>query len=221
MIKLRTSLSIADQKVNFLFAFCFALVLPFILQGSKAISTVFNVIFLPFTVIHEFGHYLSCIIFFPDQTVHVPTFLFDDGLVGGCIEIGNLTVNWSSVLFLLSGSFLVIIFIISILFLIRIGMKRNLPGLEKYLLFGLLSDIPNLFPIYPVEGFYSDGFRIWLLLRELIHLPTPTYQFSLIFVGIASILVFFSTYYLGSCIHCFFTTPAVLLHKQVTTTPTT
>ena len=220
MFKSRNSLSIADQKVNFLFAFFFALVLPFLIQGSKALSFVFNVIFLPFTLIHELGHYISAQILFPDQNVHVSTFLLDHGLVSGCIEIESLSVSWSSVFFLLSGSFTVTIFITSILLLIKFGMNRNLPGLEKYLLFGLLSDLPNLFPMYPTEGLSSDGFWIWILLHELVHLPAPTYQFSLIFVGVASVLVFFSSYYLGSCIHCLFTTPSILLHKEVTSLPT-
>ena len=220
MYKLRNRISFADQKVNFLFAFSFALALPFLLQGSRAVSFVFSIIFLPFTVIHEIGHYLSAQIFFPEQNVQISTHLFDSGLVGGCIEIGSLTVSWSSVFFLFSGSFTVIIFVIFIHLFIRIGMNKNLPGLEKYLLFGLLSDLPNLLPIYPIEGSVSDGFRIWILLRDLIHLPAPTYQFSLIFVGIASFLVFYSSYYLGSTIHFIFTAPTKILHKRVNSSPT-
>jgi len=218
--KLRNRISFADQKVNFLFAFSFALALPFLLQGSKAVSFVFSIIFLPFTVIHEIGHYLSAQIFFPEQNVQISTHLLDGGLVGGCIEIGSLTVSWSSVLFLFSGSFAVIVFVILTQLFIRIRMSKNLPGLEKYLLFGLLSDLPNLLPIFPIEGSTSDGFRIWILLHDLIHLPAPTYQFSLIFVGIASFFVFYSSYYLGSSIHLIFTTPSILLHKRVNSIPT-
>ena len=220
MYKLRNRISFADQKVNFLFAFSFALALPFLLQGSKLISFGFSIIFLPFTVIHEIGHYLSAQIFFPKQNVQISTRLFDGGLVGGCIEIGSLTVSWSSILFLFSGSFAVILFVIFIQLFIKIGMNKNLPGLEKYLLFGLLSDLPNILPIFPIEGSTSDGFRIWIQLHELIHLPAPTYQFSLIFVGIASFLVFYSSYYLGSSIHVIFATPSELLHKRVNSIPT-
>ena len=220
MYKLRNRISFADQKVNFLFAFSFALALPFLLQGSRAVSFVFSIIFLPFTVIHEIGHYLSALIFFPDQNVQISTHLFDGGLVGGCIEIESLTVSWSSILFLFSGSFAVIIFIVFSQLFLKVRMNKNLPGLEKYLLFGLLSDLPNLLPIYPIEGSVSDGFRIWILLRDLIHLPAPTYQFSLIFVGIASFLVFYSSYYLGSTIHFIFTAPTKILHKRVNSSPT-
>jgi len=218
--KLRNRICFADQKVNFLFAFTFALALPFLLQGSKAVSFIFSIIFLPFTVIHELGHYLSAQIFFPEQNVQISTHLFDGGLVGGCIEIGSLTVSWSSVLFLFSGSFAVIIFIVFYQLFIKVRMNKNLPGLEKYLLFGLLSDLPNLLPIFPMNGTTSDGFRIWILLHDLIHLPAPTYQFSLIFVGIASFLVFYSSYYLGSSIHSIFSVPSILHHRRVHSIPT-
>ena len=113
MNKLRSRISFADQKVNFLFAFSFAFALPFLLQGSKAISFIFSLIFLPFTVIHEIGHYLAAQILFPNQNVQTSTNLFDSGLVSGCVEIENLTVSWSSILFLFSGSFAIIIFVIA------------------------------------------------------------------------------------------------------------
>jgi len=218
--KIRSRISFADQKVNFLFAFCFALALPFLLQGSRVVSYIFSLIFLPFTLIHEIGHYLSALFLFPDQNVHISTYLFDSGLVCGSVEIESLTVSWSSVLFLFSGSFAVIIFVIFTQLFIKVGMNKSLPGLGKYLLFGLLSDLPNLLPLFPTEGATSDGLRIWLLLHELIRLPAPTYQFSLIFVGIASVLVFYSSYYLGSSIHSIFTAPSLLLHQRVTSNPT-
>jgi hypothetical protein len=67
-----------------------------------------------------------------------------------------------------------------------------------YLIFGLLSDLPNLFPVLPTSfGAVSDGYNAWIYLYILINLPFPTLAFSVIWTSITSIVIFTSYYYLG------------------------
>ena len=203
-----------DYKIGFLFAFSFAVILPFLVQSSLFISIIFNIVYLPITIIHELGHFIVALLFFADHNPQLKILAFEDGLKCGCVTIGSLEICWETIFLLLSGSLLVIIVVISVVaFMQRKNLKRS-SCIKKYLIFGLLCDIPNLFPTYPIEGIVTDGFRIWVYLHDLMNLPYPTPQFSLLFTVIASVVVFYSSFYLGSFVYETLLTFADKLHKQ-------
>ncbi len=159
---------------------------------------IFSIILLPFSLIHEIGHFISALFIYPSSSIQMKISINNDGLVCSCIEMARFTANWKSIILLLSGSVAVILFVIVSLVILRNSTSRNLKYIKYYLLFGLLSDIPNLFPLFPVEGTVSDGFRTWILLQELIHLPQATIQFSMLLTFFSSITIFFASYCLGS-----------------------
>ncbi len=187
----------SDYNVKFLLAFLFAVILPFLMVSTLIINISFNIIFFPFTVIHEVGHFIVAILLFPEQNPQLKLLTFKEGLKCGCVTLGGLEISWGTIILLLSGSVLVILTVtMGMCILSRKNNKLN-PYIQKYLLFGLLCDLPNLFPTYPSEGVVTDGFRTWLFLHDLINLPYPTPQFSLIFTAIASVIIFYSSFYLG------------------------
>ena len=190
--------TLSDYRVNFLFSFVFAAILPILLYSDFTFEVLFSIIYFPITVIHELGHFIIAIIFFPDHNPQIKLFTLEKGLECGCVTLGGLEISWEAILLFMSGTFLVILTMsLAILILNRKNEKVG-SYFQKYALFGLLCDIPNLFPTYPVEGAITDGFRSWLFLHDLMNLPYPTPQFSLLLTAIASVLIFYSSFYLGS-----------------------
>ena len=206
--------NLKDYRVSFLFSFLFAVILPLLVLNSTFLAIVFNIIYFPITLIHELGHFLIAILFFPDQNPQIKILTFKEGLKCGCVTLGGLEICWETILLLLSGSVSVILTVILGSVLIRRKNKKIGSFFTKYALFGLLCDLPNLFPTYPTEGAITDGFRIWVYLHELVNLPYPTPQFSLLLTAITSIIIFYSSFYLGSFLFEIFTTPVGKLQKH-------
>ena len=192
--------SSTNHRVSIILASVFALFLPFLLQNSSIISFFFDLIFFPFTLIHELGHYLTAIFFFPGEEPIINIHFTMDGIQCASVILGETSICWKLVIVVTSGSLFIIFSVLSFLYLLRNRNGELLTSLKCYLIFGLLSDIPNLFPIYPQQGMFPDGFRVWLYLHELINLPYPTPQFSMIWQGISSILMIFSFYFLGKSV---------------------
>ena len=204
---------INNQNVSFLFSFLFAVTLPLLQLSSSLFSIAFNILFFPFTLIHELGHYIIAVLFFPKQNPQIHFHTFKEGLTCGCVTIGGIENSWGSILLLVSGSLAVILTIILSTLIIRRTSKTTTLYVQKFFLFGLLFDLPNLFPTYPTEGIVTDGFRMWLVLHDIINLPYPTYQFSLLFTAIATVITFYSIFYLGCFLYQILTIPVVKLHK--------
>lgn len=194
-------LLLEDYKVSFIFSLLFAILFPILMMGFEAFAFFFNVIFLPFTLIHELGHYFAILLLFPDQNPQLNLFTFEGGLVSGTISLSEVDISWISTFLFFIGSGTVIIFVLISIFLVRRKNNNNSSLLEKYLIFGLLCDIPNLFPIFPSNGIITDGFRTWINLHVLANFPFPSIEFSYLFIGIASVVTFFSLFYLGSSIY--------------------
>jgi len=203
------NLLLEDHKVSFTFSLLFAILFPFLMKGFETLAFVFNIIFLPFTLIHELGHYFTILLLFPDQNPHLNLFPFEEGLVSGTVSLSEVDISWISTFLFFIGSGTVIIFVLISIFLVRrknnSNNNNNSSLIEKYLIFGLLFDIPNLFPIFPSNGIVTDGFRAWINLHVLANFPFPSIQFSYLFIGIASVVTFFSLFYLGSSIYHIFT----------------
>ncbi|MHA2156278.1 MAG: hypothetical protein ACXABU_13110 [Candidatus Hodarchaeales archaeon] len=175
---------------------------------------MFNIIYFPITLIHELGHFLMAILFVPDQNPQIKILTFEEGLKCGCVTLGGLEICWETVLMMISGSLSVILITILVVLISNRKNRSFATYFQKYVFFGLLCDLPNLFPTYPVEGVVTDGFRTWLFLHDLINLPYPTPQFSLLFTVIASVLIFYSSFYLGSFLYESFIVPLDKLQKH-------
>jgi len=208
------NLLLEDYKVNFTFSLLFAILFPFLMMGFKTFTFVFNLLFLPFTLIHELGHYFTILLFFPDQNPLLNLFPFEEGLVSGTISLSEVGISWISTFLFFIGSGTVIIFVLASIFLLRRKNNNKSSLLEKYLIFGFLCDIPNLFPIFPSNGVLTDGFSTWINLHVLANFPFPTIQFSYLFIGIASVVTFFSLFYLGSFIYHIFTLSVIKLQNH-------
>ncbi len=153
-------------------------------------------------------------LFFPDQNPQIKILTFNEGLKCGCVTLGGFEICWEAILLLMSGSLAVILTTIVGIIIMRRKNKEISPYFQKYALFGLLCDLPNMFPTYPSEGAVTDGFRAWIFLHDLINLPYPTPQFSFLFAAIASVIIFYSSFYLGSFLYEIFILLAVKLQKH-------
>jgi len=206
--------NIKDYRVSFLFSFLFAIILPFLVASSSLIAITFNIIYFPITLIHEFGHFIVAILLFPDQNPQIKILTFNEGLKCGCVTLGGFTICWEAILLLISGSLAVILVTILGIVIIRRKKWGFSSYFQKYALFGLLCDLPNLFPTYPIEGAVTDGFRTWIYLHDLINFPYPTPQFSLLLTAIVSVIIFYSSFYLGSFLYETIVFPVIKLQKD-------
>ena len=73
--------------------------------------------------------------------------------------------------------------------------------MKNFLIFGLLNDIPNLFPINPsLINATTDGYGACITLLRMGYSTYPSIEISALFCCITSILVFTGFSYLGSAI---------------------
>jgi hypothetical protein len=209
--------SITSVNFEFLFSILFALLVILFHETNSFLRFLTGLILLPFTLLHEFGHYISAILFLPSCDPQIYTYLGDNGVNYAQLTTNGLPIGFKSILVMFAGSFTLLICSLGLIFLFRKGTSHSHTVFRNFLLFGLLSDIPNLFPILPtVLGAPSDGYLTWIYLHVLISLPFPTAEFSIIWSSIASILIIASYYCLGSSIYHLITylRPTVYLQPQ-------
>lgn len=153
----------------------------------------------PFTLLHELGHYFSALLFLPACNPQIQFNLSEFSLSSAQLTTTGLPICFNSLIVLFSGSLTLLFVIFGFFYFSRKNKSNLLVLIRYYLLFGLLSDLPNLFPILPTSiGALSDGYLIWIYLHVLINLPYPTAVFSIIWTSIASIMIFTAYYYLVS-----------------------
>jgi hypothetical protein len=115
----------------------------------------------------------------------------------------------------LAGSFMVnVITIVGITVLRNRKNPASIAG-EKFLIFGLLNNLINLFPILPVMlGSVNDGYGICIILLQMGYSTYPSAQLSFLFLYMASLLALVSFYYLGSCLYHLLSIPSFNIQKQ-------
>jgi hypothetical protein len=87
---------------------------------------------------------------------------------------------------------------------------------KKFLIFGLLYDLTNLFPILPsILGASNDGYSISVILLRMGYSTLPSFSMSIIYSCAAILLVLVAYYYLGSCIYYLISLPKAKLQYQL------
>ncbi len=193
---------IYKKSTNILFSISFALLLPFIVLLLPIFMILFSLIFFPFSLIHEVGHFITSFVLLPS---HEPMLHFK--IVGGelictCDLSKELICCIDSIIVAIGGTGLVIISVLILLVLLSKRKNKNMVHLIKfYLLFGLLSDLPNLFPILPSTiRSPTDGYIIHSFLSHMGFLPLLSSRVSYFFSLSSFIVVLVSFYFLGSFI---------------------
>jgi hypothetical protein len=207
-------LFIEKKSTNFVFSLSFALLLPFIVLFFPIFMILFHLIFFPFSLMHEVGHFLLSLWLLPS---HEPIFHYQiiEGELNCSCELSHeLMCCWTSIIVILGGPCTVILSVLIILFLLTRSNNQNFVNLGKpYLLFGLLSDLPNLFPILPsVINAPTDGFILYSFLSQMAYIPPLSSGVSYFFSLASFIIVLMSFYFLGSFIYQFI----ILLLKKRT-----
>jgi hypothetical protein len=190
-----------DWFVNFLFSFIFAISFLSFLPNSPILVLIYEFILYPFQILHTLGHFSTKCCFFPMLSSQLDLLPSNEEMCSCHITLEELPASWESIFLKASGSILLLS--ISILGLVFLGRKQNptYEPIKKFLLFGLLSDLPSLFPILPsVLGDTNDGYGICVLLLRMGFLTYPSYSISVIFSILAVISTLLSIYYLGSLI---------------------
>ncbi|MHA1969630.1 MAG: hypothetical protein ACW964_17760 [Candidatus Hodarchaeales archaeon] len=206
-------------EIKFIFSFIFAILLLLLNQVISFLGFLNSLLLLPITFLHEFGHYISAIVFLPFCNPQIELDLNEFGLSYAQLSTNGLPICFNSVLVMLAGSSTIILCTVIFLILSRNNHSNSITIFRLYLIFGLLSDIPNLFPILPASfGTASDGYSAWIYLYVLINLPFPTLAFSIIWTSIASIVIFTAYYYLGCTFYHSLTilnSSLLIKHKEV------
>lgn len=191
---------IYKKSTNIVFSISFALLLPFLVIILPIFMILFSLIFFPFSLIHELGHFITSFILLPS---HEPMLHFE--IVGGelicsCDLSQELICCLDSIIVVIGGVGSVIITTFLLLVLLSRSQNRNIVHLVKlYLLFGLLSDLPNLFPILPSAiRSATDGYIIYSFLSHMEFLPLLSSRVSYFFSLSSFIIVLISFYFLGS-----------------------
>ncbi|UCE12161.1 MAG: hypothetical protein JSV04_08120 [Candidatus Heimdallarchaeota archaeon] len=122
-----------------------------------------------------------------------------------CVLTTGFPCCWSSVLSMLGGTVSVALFVIFIALILSKLEYNNINSIaRKYLIFGLLADFPNLFPIFPYSlGGTTDGYAIYMYLYQMGYLPLFPGSFSYVLSLISFFLVLGSFYFLGSFFYQF------------------
>ncbi len=177
--------------------FCFAVIL--FCQIIPSFKLILNVLFLPFTLVHELGHYFSALFFLPNSNPQIKINLNEFSLNFAQLTTSGLPICFNSIIVMFSGSLTLLLAVFGFYYFSSNKKSHLFVLIRYYLIFGLLADFPNLFPILPTSlGAFSDGYLIWIYLCVLINLPYPTAVFSIIWSSFASIMIFFAYYFLVS-----------------------
>lgn len=189
-----------SRKADIFFSISFVIMLPFSVVLFPFLMFLFNIIFFPITLIHELGHY--CIIKCLQPSLHpqMEIGLTQGDFQCGCVLTQGFPCCWSSIFSMLGGTVSVAFFVLIIVYtLSKLEYNSIHSIIKKYLIFGLLADIPNLFPIFPSSlGSTTDGYAIYMYLHQMGYVPLFSANFSYLLSWISIFLVCTSFYFLGS-----------------------
>ncbi|MFW9905416.1 MAG: hypothetical protein ACFFFH_13830 [Candidatus Thorarchaeota archaeon] len=192
--------SAGAQKGRFLFATIFTIVFPIFTLLSPLPIMIFNLLFLPFTIVHELGHLLVISLLLPFLNPQLEFYLFDGVFCCACLTTNEFPHCWQTIIVMLAGSFSVLsfsLFCCFALFKVRSGDFYVIG--KYYFIFGLLADLPNLLPILPSSlGFTTDGFAINTCLYQMGYSLLISDMMSHVFSLISIIMVLASFFFLGS-----------------------
>jgi len=207
--------SVINQNVKFYFSILFAVFFLYLLQQSPLIQGLYNIIFLPFNCIHELGHLFASISILPTVDTHFEICLLHEGGCSNTITIEQLPVCWESIIMKLAGSFMVTVITIVGITVLRTRKNPASVAGEKFLIFGLLNNLINLFPILPVMlGSVNDGYGICIILLRMGYSTYPSAQLSFLSLYMASLVALVSFYYLGSCLYHLLSILSFKIQKQ-------
>ena len=184
-------------------SFCFAFFVLLLTPNYQILQILINIVVLPFTIIHELFHLSVITLFFPMIESSFDLNLFTSSTtIFAKITIEELPVCWESVVTMLFGTLGVICVISGCLSYLKNQTSSHYLALRNFLIFGLLSDIPNLFPIRPsMINAVSDGYSASIMLLRMGFPVYPSLPISALFYGLTAILVFSSFFYLGSAFY--------------------
>ena len=190
------------QKGRVFFSISFTFLLPICVLLSPLLTVIFNFLYFPFTLIHELGHLLVIKLFLPTLKPQLEFHILDGEFCCACIIDDEFPLCWQSIIAMLAGSFSVIIVVILSIFSFH-HMKSRINNTGKYyLIFGLLADLPNLFPILPTSlGHITDGFAISTYLYQMGYLRLLPTMLSNIFSLFSILMVLASFFFLGSFLY--------------------
>jgi hypothetical protein len=173
-------------------------------------------VYLPFNLIHEFGHFCMAILFVPFIDPRYEIRLINDCRCSNLIKIEQLPANWISIFIMFSGTILILSLALICLVKLRNTDKPIWEVFKRFMIFGIVYDLTNLFPILPsVLGTTNDGYAISVILLRMEIFILPTIYSSIFFSCLAFFFVLISYYYLGSSIYHLFTLPKAKMHKDV------
>ncbi len=193
---------IQKDTINIIFSFSFMVLLPFIVLIFPIVMILFNLVFFPFSLIHELGHLITSLWLLPSHNPILHFEIINGELVCSCDLSQELMCCLNSIIVVLAGSGSVIFIIILLLFLLAKSKNKNIRNLGVlFLLFGLLSDLPNLFPILPSGiGSPTDGYITYSFLSQMGFFPILSIRISSFFSLFSFFIVLISFYFLGSFI---------------------
>ncbi|MFX0149185.1 MAG: hypothetical protein ACFFAJ_00235 [Candidatus Hodarchaeota archaeon] len=207
--------SVINQNAKFYFSILFSIFFLYLLQQSPIVQGLYNIVYLPFNCLHELGHLLASSIILPTVDSQFKICHLYEGGCSNMITIEELPVCWGSIIMKLAGSLMV--FTITIAGIIVLRNKKSPASVagKKFLIFGLLINLINLFPILPAMlGSVNDGYGICIILIRMGHSTYPSVEFSFLFLYIASLVTLVSFYYLGSCLFYLLSIPGFKIQKQ-------
>ncbi|MFX0124014.1 MAG: hypothetical protein ACFFAE_10270 [Candidatus Hodarchaeota archaeon] len=187
------------KKGSVLFSIAFTFVLPICTLFSPLPLLIFNILYFPFTLAHELGHFFVIDLVLPSLNPHLEFRLSNGEFFCACITTNEFPHCWQSIFAMFAGSTSVIILaILGNLSLFRMkSWSFNDTGMY-YLTFGLLADLPNLLPILPSSlGFVNDGFAINSYLYQMGYSFSPSNNLSFLFSIISILMVLTSFFFLG------------------------
>ncbi len=204
-----------DQKTELLFSSVFAVLIAFLLQKFPILQISQNIIYLPFNLIHQIGHFFGVSILLPmiDPVFEINP--IKDCICSNTIRIEELQPNWSSVYMLIAGTVFMIFVTTLILLIFRKNTSIAWGIIQRFLLFGFLFNLTNLFPILPsMLGSTNDGYAVTVILLRMGFSTYPSVYISMLFAYLAVIFVLISYFCLGSCIYHVITIPTSKLQRQ-------
>ncbi|MHA2224945.1 MAG: hypothetical protein ACXAC8_07060 [Candidatus Hodarchaeales archaeon] len=205
-----------DKAYRIGFSLFFAIIFMFLLIQSSFLIFFFNLINIPFNIIHELGHFFFLLLFLPDQSYYLEINPLKEVMFSSQITIEQLPVSIGSIIVKSAGSISIVIFTLIGFVVLRKRTDLSSEIGRKYLFFGLLGDIPNLFPIMPsILGLVNDGYAISIILLRMGYYTYPSTIISIIFSCLTFIFVLFSYYYLGKIIYTIIVSPKIKLENEL------
>ncbi len=162
----------------------------------------FNISKLPFTLVHELGHFTTIVVLLPEITPRLEINLFTQQIFSGRVRTEGIPIGWEAVFLFLAGPLPTILIILSGIHLSKAKESIVLRFIENYLLFILLNELINLLPVLPSQlSTVTDGYGIFLNLQRIYNLPSIPEILSTLFLIVGALLFLFSLFFIGMMIH--------------------